>query len=141
MFYKLGTSIFGRFLPFSFARPLKLHQVGWETTVCRFLDPSIGCSIGFKSRLWLHHSRTFTELSRSHSFVILAVCLGLFSCWKVNFLPSLRFRIIIINAISIFWCTELFFYSDETPVPATEKLPHSMRLFPAHFTFGIVLCR
>ncbi len=58
-------------------------------------------SITFKSGLWLRHSRTFTELSRSHSFVILAVCLGLSSCWKMNLLPSLRFWIIIINAISI----------------------------------------
>ncbi len=115
---------------------------GWMGNISVSVFRSIqSCSIGFKSRLWLHHSRTFTELSRSHSFVILAVCLGLFSCWKVNFLPSLRFRIIIINAISIFWCTELFFYPDETPVPVTEKQPHSMRLFPAHFTFGIVLCR
>ncbi len=26
-------------------------------------------------------------------------------------------------------------------VPAAEKQPHSMRLLPAHFTFGMVLCR
>ncbi len=26
-------------------------------------------------------------------------------------------------------------------VPASEKHPHSMRLLPAHFTFGMVLCR
>ncbi len=25
-------------------------------------------------------------------------------------------------------------------VPAAEKQPHSMRLLPAHFTFGMVLC-
>ncbi|CDQ69538.1 unnamed protein product [Oncorhynchus mykiss] len=36
------------------------------------------CSIGFKSGLWLKviQSRTFRDLSRSHSCVILAVCLG-----------------------------------------------------------------
>ncbi len=38
--YKLGTSIFGRLLPFSFARPLKRHQVGWGTSVRRFSDLS-----------------------------------------------------------------------------------------------------
>ncbi len=38
------------------------------------------CSIGFKSGLWLGHSRTVTELLWSHSFVILAVCLGSLSC-------------------------------------------------------------
>ncbi len=26
-------------------------------------------------------------------------------------------------------------------VPAAEKQPHSMRLLPAHFTFGMLLCR
>ena len=44
---------------------------------------SIG-SIRFKSRLWLGHSRTFRDLSRSHSCVVLAMCLGSLSCWKVN---------------------------------------------------------
>jgi hypothetical protein len=29
-------------------------------------------------------------LSRSHSCIVLAVCLGLFSCCKVNHRPSLR---------------------------------------------------
>ncbi len=38
--------------------------------------------------LWLGHSRTFTELSRSHSFVILAVCLGSLCCWNLR--PSPR---------------------------------------------------
>ena len=48
------------------------------------------CSIGFKSGLWLGNSRTFRDLSISHSCVVLAVCLGLLSCWKVNLHPSLR---------------------------------------------------
>jgi hypothetical protein len=29
-------------------------------------------------------------LSQSHSCIVLAVCLGLLSCWKVNLHPSLR---------------------------------------------------
>ena len=53
------------------------------------------CSIGFKSGLWLGHSRTFTELSWSHSFDILAVCLGSLSCWKMNRRPSLRSRALL----------------------------------------------
>ena len=48
------------------------------------------CSFGFKSWLWLGHSRTFRYLSRSHSCVVLDVCLGSLSCWKVNLHPSLR---------------------------------------------------
>jgi len=47
------------------------------------------CSIGFKSGLWLGHSRTFTELAHSHSFVIFAVCLGSLSDWKMNRRTSL----------------------------------------------------
>ena len=42
------------------------------------------CSIGFKSGLCLGHSRTFRDLSWSHSCNVLAVCLGLLSCWKGN---------------------------------------------------------
>ena len=54
------------------------------------------CSIGFKPRLWLSHSRTFRNLSRSHScFVLAAVCLGSLSCWKVN----LRLRSEILSAL------------------------------------------
>uniref|UniRef100_A0A674ERS6 Interleukin-10 receptor subunit beta-like n=1 Tax=Salmo trutta TaxID=8032 RepID=A0A674ERS6_SALTR len=48
------------------------------------------CSIGFKSRLWLGHSKTFRDLSQSHSCVVLAVCLVSLSCWKVNLYPNLR---------------------------------------------------
>ncbi len=45
--------------------PLKLCHVGWgHTHIFRFLQKYL---IGFKLRLWLGHSRTFTELSISHS--------------------------------------------------------------------------
>ena len=48
------------------------------------------CSIRFKSGLSLGHSRIFRDLSRSHYCVVLAVCLGSLSCWKLNLWPSLR---------------------------------------------------
>ncbi len=60
----------------------------------------------------------------SHSFVILAVCLGSLSCWKVNLRPSLRSWAL--------W---------RSPVPAAEKHPHSMMLPPPCFTVGTVLDR
>ncbi len=45
--------------------PLKLCQVGWgQTHIFRFLQKYL---IEFKLRLWLGHSRTFTDLSISHS--------------------------------------------------------------------------
>ena len=74
--YKLGTLVYEEFLPFFSADPLKLRSLQ-------------RCSIGFQSRLWLGHSRTFRDLSRSH-FCVFAVCLGLLSCWKVNRHPSQR---------------------------------------------------
>ena len=42
------------------------------------------CSIGFKSGFWLSHSRTFRDMSQSDFYVVLAVCLGSSSCWKVH---------------------------------------------------------
>ncbi|XP_078131727.1 uncharacterized protein LOC144534007 isoform X2 [Sander vitreus] len=66
---------------------VRLDGERWWTAIFRSLQR---CSIGFRSGLWLGQSRMVTELFRSHSFVILAVCLGSLSCWKVNLRPSLR---------------------------------------------------
>ncbi len=49
---------------------VRLDGKRWWTAIFRSLQR---CSIGFKSGLWLGHSRTVTELLWSHSFVILAV--------------------------------------------------------------------
>ncbi|XP_075931719.1 gamma-aminobutyric acid receptor-associated protein-like 2 isoform X2 [Anarhichas minor] len=102
------------------------------------------CSIGFKSGLWLGHSRTFTELSRSHSFVILAVCLGSLSCWKMNLHPSLRSRALwsrFSSRMSLYIAAFIFpSILTSLPVPATEEHPHSMMLPPC-FTVGMVLAR
>ncbi len=90
-------------------------------------------------RLWLGHSRTFTALCISHSCCVLRVTVLL------EDKPSAQSEVlnaldwVFIKAISIFWCIELFFYSDESLSPCAEKQPHSMRLLPAHFTFGTVL--
>ncbi len=70
--------------------------------------------IGFKTRLWLCHSRTFTELSISHSCCVLRVTVLL------EGKPSAQSEVlnaldwVVIKVISIFWCIELFFYSDES---------------------------
>jgi len=58
------------------------------TAIFRFLQR---CLIGLKPRLWLGHSKTFTELSIIHSCIVFTVCFGSLSCWKANFLPSPRF--------------------------------------------------
>ncbi len=109
--------------------PLKLCQVGCgQTLIFRFLQKYY---IGFKLRLWLGHSRTFTELWIRHS------CCVFKSIVPLEGKSSARLRFwmlwiwVFIKAISIFWCIELFFYSDESFSPCHI----------ADFTFGMVLCR
>ncbi len=96
----------------------------WWTAIFRSLQR---CSIGFKSGLWLGHSRTVTELLWSHSFVILAVCLGSLSCWKVNLRPSLRSWALwrrFSSRISLYLAAFIFpLITTRRPVPAAEKTP------------------
>ncbi len=103
------------------------------------------CSIGFKSGLWLGHSRTVTELLWSHSFIILAVCLGSLSCWKVNLQPGLRSWALwrrFSSRISLYLAAFIFpSIATSRPVPAAEKHPHNMMLPPPCFTVGTVLDR
>ena len=58
---------------------------GWMWSVAAQLFSGLQrCLIGFKSGLWLGHSRTLRDLSRGHPYVVLALCLGSLSCWKDN---------------------------------------------------------
>ncbi len=114
-------------------------QFGWgQMHIFRFLQKYL---ITFKPRLWLGHSRIFTELFISHSCCVL---IGSLSCWKVNLLPSLRFWMLWIGyslRLSQYFGALSFSSTLTSPsVPSAEKQPHSMRLLPAHFTFGMVLC-
>ncbi len=103
--------------------PLKLCQVGWgQMHIFRFLQKYL---TGFNPRLWLGHSRTFTELPLSHSccvFRFIVLLEGEPSA-QSEVLNALDW--VFIKAISIFWRTELFFYSDESPSPCRWKTaPH-----------------
>ena len=106
---------------------------------------SLRCSMGFKSGLWLGHSGTFTELSWSHSFDILAVCWGSLSCWKMNYRFSLRPRALwgrFSSRMSLYIAAFIFpSMLTSLPVPAAEKHPHSMMLPPPCFTVGMVLAK
>ncbi len=121
---------------------VRLDGKRWWTAIFRSLQR---CSIGFKSGLCLGHSRTVTELLWSHSFVILAVCLGSLSCWKVNLRPSLRSWALwrrFSSRISLYLAAFIFpSIATSRPVPAAEKHPHSMMLPPPCFTVGTVLDR
>ncbi len=124
-----------------FSSSVRLDGKRWWTAIFRSLQR---CSIGFKSGLWLGHSRTVTELLWSHSFVILAVCLGSLSCWKVTFGPVWGPEHSGEGFRPGYPCTwDIIFPSIATsrPVPAAEKHPHSMMLPPPCFTVGTVLDR
>ncbi len=102
---------------------------GWMVNVGGqpFLGLSRDAQLGFKSGLWLGHSRTVTELLWSHSFVILAVCLGSLSCWKVNLWPSLRSWALwrrFSSRISLYLAAFIFpSIATSRPVPAAENTP------------------
>ena len=134
--YKLGTPVFGEFLQFFSVR---LDGERRCTDIFRSLQR---CSIGFKSGFWLGHSRTFRDLSQSHSCIILAVCLGSLSCWKVNLHPSLRSWELwsrLSSRISLYFAPFIFpLILTILSVPASEKHPHSMMLPPPCFAVGMV---
>ena len=93
---------------------------GWMGSVAAEMFRSLQrCSIGFKSSFWLGRSRTFWDLSRRHSCVVFAMCLGTSSCWKMNLHPSLRSW--------AFWSRFSWRKSILTsfPVPTAEKHPQA----------------
>ena len=101
------------------------------------------CSIGFKSGLWLGHSRTYIFFLFSHSSVALPLCFGSLSCLNVNLLPSFRLmadssrfssRILLNFAPSIVPSIQ-----PSSPVPADEKQPRNMMLPPPCLIAGMVL--
>ncbi len=118
--------------------PLKLCQVGSSRRTCfGFLQKYL---IGFKLRLWLGYSRIFTALCRSHYCCVLRVIVLL------EGKPSAHQRFWMLWTGSSLTLSQYFgalsFSSIlmSASVPAAEKQPHSTRLLPAHFTFGMVLC-
>ena len=88
--YKHGTPVFREFLSFLSADPLNFCQVGWRVLLHSYFQISPEMLGWIQVRALAGHSRTFRDLSWSHSYVVLAVCLGLLSCWKVKLCPSLR---------------------------------------------------
>lgn len=75
---------------------------------------------------------TFTELSLSHSCVVLTEGLGLLSCWKAKCRPSLRsVEQVFIKHIHLYFAPLSFFSTlTSLPVPVFEKRPPSMMLPP-----------
>lgn len=89
------------------------------------------CSIGFKPGLWPGHSRTFTQWTWGHFFV-LAVCLGWFSCQNMKLCPSLRSRVL--------WsCSFLHLFFSTLPVPASCHDGHHCAYYDlqCHWFFSV----
>ncbi len=74
---------------------VRLDGKRWWTAIFRSLQR---CLIGFKSGLWLGHSRTVTELLWSHSFVILELRP------KSSILVSSDQRILFVTILGSFRC-------------------------------------
>ena len=88
--YKLGTPGFGEFLPFVLCRSSQALS-GWMGSVAAQLFSGLSSDIRSGSSPgsgWA--TQGHWDLSRSHSCVVLTVCLESLSCWKVNLRPSLR---------------------------------------------------
>ncbi len=118
--------------------PLKFCQVRWrQTYIFRFPQKHF---IRFKFRLRLGHSRTSSELPISHS------CCVFRSIFLLEGKPSARVRFWMLWTgfslrLSLYFGALSFSSTLMSPsVPSAEKQPHSMRLLPAHFTFGMILC-
>ncbi len=88
----------------------------------------------------MDHSRTFTELSISHSccvfrFIVLLEGKPSAQSEDLNALDWFSLR------LSLYFGALSFSSTLTSPsVPAAEKQLHIMRLLPAHFTFGMILC-
>ena len=87
--YKLAAPVFGEFLPFCSADPLKICRVGWVVLLHSYfqVSPEMFRSGSSPASGWATqgHSEACTEATPA-----LPWCLGLLSCWKVNLRPSLR---------------------------------------------------
>ncbi len=93
----------------------------------------------FKTRLWLGHSRTFTELSISYSCCVIRVTVLLEGEPSVQSKDLKALDWVCIKAISIFWCIELFFYSDESLCPCCWKTAPQYEAATSTLYFGMVL--
>jgi hypothetical protein len=87
--YKLGTPVFGEFLPFFSADPLKLCQVGWVALPHNYFQVSPEMLDRVQVRALAGPLKDIQRLVRKPLHV-LAVCLGSLPCWKVNLCASLR---------------------------------------------------
>ena len=83
------THVFGEFLTFFSADPLKLCQVGWGASLPSYFQVSLELFDGVQVRVLARPLKDIQKLV-TEATSALAVCLGSLSSWKVNLHPSLR---------------------------------------------------
>ena len=148
--YKQGTPVCWEFLQIFSAYPLKVCQVGWGALLHHYFHVSP------EMFDWVQvHFLALKEtwVPKSFSCIVLAVCLWLLSCWKMN-LPTVlgsESSGAGFHQRSLFYYAPFIFASILTslPVSAAEKHPHSMMAattmlhrrdgarFPPDVTLGI----
>ncbi len=112
-----ALQLFGNYLPF-ISSPLKLFQVGWGRHTFS----------GFSRHIWLGSSpccgwatQRHSQCCISHSCCVLRVIVLLEGKHSAQSEVLNTLDWVFIKAISIFWCIELFFYSDESLSPCCWK--------------------
>ncbi len=102
---------------------------------------------GFSRHIWLGSSpgcgwatQRHSQRCISHSCCVLRVTVLLEGKHSAQSEVLNTLDWVFIKGISIFWCIELFFYSDESLGLCCWKTAPQYELLPAHFTFGMVLC-
>ncbi len=92
--HQVCTHLRRDFVPLLFADPLQVIKVSRLTFGNSNLQLPPQIFVGLRSGDWLGHSRTLMCFFLSHSFVALAVCFGLLSCWNTHPQP-------IFNALAL----------------------------------------
>ena len=116
-FAHLDLGIFSRSLQI-FSSSVRLDEEWWWATLFKSFS---WFSMGFKSGLWLGHTRTFTFMFWSHSRIALAVCLESVSCWNVK--SSHQSKVIcilkqlLIKNLPVFASIHCLLYPYQSPSP------------------------
>ena len=139
--YKLGTPVFGEFLPFFSADPLKLCQVGWGMSLCSYFQVFPEVFDWVQVRALAGPLKGIQRLVPKPLLRCLGCVRGLgrsLSGWKVNLLPSLGSWALwsrISSRISLYFAPFIF---ASILTSLQSQHPRSMMLPPPCFTVGMV---
>lgn len=89
--------------------------------------------MGFKSGIWLGHSR---HLSWSHSSLELTVCFWSFSYWKMNLAPvcsCMQLEQVLFKGLSVFGCILSSLNSNQSPCLSCWETPPQYDACPTLF--------